>query len=817
MRPLELTLEGFKSYREPETFDFDGRSLFGIVGPTGAGKSSILDAIVFALYGKTPRVQRDTKKLIGAGSADARVQLVFEADGRAWEVTRVLRRKGAAQVVLRSVGGGAEAHGEREANRRVEELLGLDFDAFRSSVVLAQGEFDRFLGATGGDRSKILKGIFRLERVDAVRESAKSRSAEIAGKLSQLNAELESLPADPEALERLKVEAEAASARVGEVREAMAEAVKAEAERVRAEESIAEIDRRMREAAATAAKIPEAAVLEELASAEDEARGRVEEALKKSDTATKHLAECQTQAAAAEKEAGGEELMKKARDLLRDHHRLAGEVASLTGQEPGLAEAEKVAESDVAQKTKTFDSAQTAFAGLQSELISLNQRHAAHLLRKDLVAGEPCPVCEQKVNSPPAAGQAPALKRVEDALAKESAKLESARSALEKSRTALALTGAQLKSLAEGIADKKADLEAASKDLTALLGKTTDPAAELQRRASKVRNSADALEKARAGLAACESEVKSARKRFDDLAQARRKYSAALIGVCAGLGIDPPDVDGGAFELLEASKRAADASSALRKTAAAEKAVLTQSAESAGKSLAAFRARFDLPAQAPIAQALEESAARAAAVQNQIANVEKALVRAAEIREETEKLRARRDLFARLAADLTDNKFIEYLLEGERRLLSQLGSESLYELTGSYRFRGRGPADDGGEFNIVDEQGEIRTPDTLSGGETFLASLALALALAEAVSRQGGRLECFFLDEGFGYLDRESRERALEGIAKLAVPGRAIGLISHVVEIHAWLDDLIVLDKAPDGATVVIQTEGPIGYAASAI
>jgi exonuclease SbcC len=106
-----------------------------------------------------------------------------------------------------------------------------------------------------------------------------------------------------------------------------------------------------------------------------------------------------------------------------------------------------------------------------------------------------------------------------------------------------------------------------------------------------------------------------------------------------------------------------------------------------------------------------------------------------------------------------------------------------------------------------------RTPDTLSGGETFLASLSLALALSEAVALEGGRLGCFFLDEGFGSLDQESLDLALEGIEKLADPGRLIGLISHIPGVQARLDDLIVLERMADGSTEVAQHEGPIGYA----
>jgi exonuclease SbcC len=111
---------------------------------------------------------------------------------------------------------------------------------------------------------------------------------------------------------------------------------------------------------------------------------------------------------------------------------------------------------------------------------------------------------------------------------------------------------------------------------------------------------------------------------------------------------------------------------------------------------------------------------------------------------------------------------------------------------------------------VIDElDAEVqRDVETLSGGELFLASLALALGLAEAVARHGGRLDCFFLDEGFGSLDPESLDLALSGIERIAAPGRLIGLVSHVPEMAARIEDLIVLDKDPDGMTVVVAGSG---------
>jgi exonuclease SbcC len=139
------------------------------------------------------------------------------------------------------------------------------------------------------------------------------------------------------------------------------------------------------------------------------------------------------------------------------------------------------------------------------------------------------------------------------------------------------------------------------------------------------------------------------------------------------------------------------------------------------------------------------------------------------------------------------------LLEDRRRLLAELGSERLREMSRRYRF------DTMGEFNVVDELDgdKLRETETLSGGETFLASLALALALAEAVARSGGRLQCFFLDEGFGSLDAESLDLALDGIERIVSPGRLIGLVSHVAALAQRVDDRIELGKDADGMTVV--------------
>ena len=174
MRPRELTIRGFRSYRDEATFDLRDRHLVGIVGPIGAGKSTILDAIAFALFGKTPRVQRDTRSLINQLADAAHVQLVFEVDGQPWRVTRVLKRKGQGQVQLVRLEADDPdaAHEEvvlqeRPVRDRIEQLLGMDFDTFGRSVLLAQNRFAEFLLAADTPRNAVLKGVFGYERFDA--------------------------------------------------------------------------------------------------------------------------------------------------------------------------------------------------------------------------------------------------------------------------------------------------------------------------------------------------------------------------------------------------------------------------------------------------------------------------------------------------------------------------------------------------------------------------------------------------------------------------------------------------------------------------
>ncbi len=233
MRPLTLTMTAFGPFPDAETIRFlelGENPLFLINGPTGSGKTTILDAICFALYGKTTGDEREGTQMrcdLAAADTLTEVGLEFEFSGRRFRIRRVpeqqrpkSRGEGTttqapeAQFVELLKGGGERlivSSKVSEATREIEELTGLSVDQFRQVMVLPQGKFRQLLMADSGEREKIFSQLFQTRIYKRLEESLKARSAEIRRERDELKnirkgilegAELESV----EELERELVE-----------------------------------------------------------------------------------------------------------------------------------------------------------------------------------------------------------------------------------------------------------------------------------------------------------------------------------------------------------------------------------------------------------------------------------------------------------------------------------------------------------------------------------------------------------------------------------------------------------------------------------
>lgn len=232
MRPVHLSLAGLQSYREKQEVDFAKLSdagVFGIFGPTGSGKSSILDAMTLALYGKVERAPGGTQGIINQMETSCSVTFTFELSNAArtdrYRVERTYKRAGDASVTqsitrlvqVEAAGPVVLADKAKEVDARIQQILGLSMQDFTRAVVLPQGKFAEFLSLKGVERRHMLERLFHLEQYgDALgaRVGAGVREADMAVK----QAEAEQLGLGNASEEALKeaalnlAQAEAASA-----------------------------------------------------------------------------------------------------------------------------------------------------------------------------------------------------------------------------------------------------------------------------------------------------------------------------------------------------------------------------------------------------------------------------------------------------------------------------------------------------------------------------------------------------------------------------------------------------------------------------
>ncbi len=226
MRPLRITIEGLRSFRAEVGIDFGDRTQIAVIGDTGAGKSSILEAMTYALYGQTSLGGRSKQELMNDTSDVMRVVLRFRVAGGEWEVTRVDRRTGAgglgpprAQLVRYGPDGETLEKVEKvkPVNNRVQALIGLDSDAFLRTVILPQGRFARLLVEDAPSaRTEILRQVWRTQDLEAAGEVAGRRLGEVGMLGLRLQDEVQRHPDDPEEhLADLTSKAEAASLKAG--------------------------------------------------------------------------------------------------------------------------------------------------------------------------------------------------------------------------------------------------------------------------------------------------------------------------------------------------------------------------------------------------------------------------------------------------------------------------------------------------------------------------------------------------------------------------------------------------------------------------
>lgn len=224
MRPLRLRMKGFAAFRDDTEVDFSDVELAALVGPTGSGKSTVIDGITFALFGAVARYDdnRAVAPVINQLSTEARAELEFEVDGERYTAVRVVRRTDAGATTKEArLERGVEILAGRtsEMGEAMEKALGLDFDRFTKTVVLPQGRFARFLHDQPKDRQEVLRQLLGLNLYTRMGAEARKRAATCRDQREVLEPRLQESAPSEEEVARLAAVVESARQAQAELKE----------------------------------------------------------------------------------------------------------------------------------------------------------------------------------------------------------------------------------------------------------------------------------------------------------------------------------------------------------------------------------------------------------------------------------------------------------------------------------------------------------------------------------------------------------------------------------------------------------------------
>lgn len=909
MRPLRLELVGFKSYDRADV-DWSAFDLVVIAGDTGAGKTSLLDAICFALYGKTPETTR-TKDLLTVGRRHGEVRLTFRLHRDVWRITRRFGpdAPAPAQVLERSTGEDAWEIVGDDVDARVRALVGLSFDAFTSAVLLAQGRFAQFLAAQPRQRDAILRELFAIVPLDGVRQAAAAFEVQFTGEATGLDSAAASLgrhdPATWNAACRAVRDATVAARRLAHLERRAADV----AERTQAADAARQRVQQVRDAAAQVPDPAQVAALaarveaaEEAVAQRREAHGRARADHDAAQAARQMLAlrhdgDAATLAvlhAQAERVAtltaelpGRESAVKDGRTQLDarqkqlDADREAGialaarhqalvaragvvdSAAAAAETQARAAQAVQDATAELDRAVAAHDAAVAARTDAQHTVDEGIRLRAAAAVRAGLDAGDACPVCggtvgdhaphpddddearaTQALHAAQGAERRAATARAQAAAAHEHAHTQltaaehtyreaaaaveaepDAETDREALQAAVAAATDELEALSQRFQKNQAEHERAEgvwqserrrldDDARALAGERAtlgawarreDPVADLDQALQEARAADAATHEAAARLTACADDLRAAEQAVSalvthEVGELRRtaQRAADAVGAPSPDHASPQAFFAALDDLRAAIETArADAEKAAQHAAAA--------ADEAHTRFADVAAPLGVTSPEAVAAAVRRGREAVPQARVALAAVVQAAHDARTLGRRADDARRRAGLHHQVAEDLKANKFPRHLLGRFRERLATGASARLQELShGAYRFTGKEPD----PLNVVDlRRGEhIRSAATLSGGERFLASLALALGLADIAAESGGRLDCLFLDEGFSTLDADSLEQALGGVERLSGDGRLIAVITHLPGVADRLGARLQVAKDAAGVSRVVDT-----------
>lgn len=927
MKPLKLTMSAFGSYAGKNVIDFTGQQqgIFLITGDTGAGKTTIFDAITYALYNQTSGGERNGNMMrsqYARPETETYVELEFLYRGQTYRVRRnpdykitktlkngkIREQKVPHSVELTLPDGTVFPEKKNATDAKIIEILGLTADQFSQIVMIAQGDFLKLLYTKSDERKMIFSKLFRTDIYWKIQENLRRKSMEMDERIQEndrafeqeksriiLLPESEELPLDElvERLrERLKDALKEQNLRRANVEELNKKITKYEEinklfvslEKIR--QNGKELEARQVESKERRQQIENALKADKVLVAEQQnlrqqqtveqsvqAIAKMEETLTNNQEMFETL-KTQLQEVEAEQKREAADIQKKMLALeqsfpsyealqnARSEEQQAKKVwedlgktseESFHKKEAGIAalkEQQKRQEQVVEQMKKNWE--QTSLSASESakhyeHMYEAFLKEQAGILAENLSAGCPCPVCGSTVHPDPAKLSDHAVTELEVEQAKKT------RDAAEEKRdlayAAFEAEKTEKQKLAQAVEKEEADFVLAQTIAKQQRKEAEQNYVSLQKIAEQIREKlvypslAEAKKQYAAmqkALEAAEQEIERKRQKVSELAEAMntlkgqklaeeenqktaKKLAAKTEKEYAKLLEKSGFVSEETYHLAILPERSR--SKLEREEKEYESQCLRQQSEQkllekqvSGKT---YTDTTELNEQLKAEkQALKEAEKTYMELHTAYENDRSVLQNCAVYLEKGKKLESEDQVIKSLSKTangrlsgsakidfetyIQRQYFKQIIHEANKRLLTMSNHQFILKLkeeanTGRKTNEGL----DLSVYSLVtDSERDVKT---LSGGESFLAALAMALGLSDIVERSAGAIhpDMMFIDEGFGSLDAQSRQQAIEVLAELAGDSRMVGIISHVTELKEQIDRKLVVSRTDKGSRAV--------------
>lgn len=873
MTPIRLIMSAFGPYcglTEIDFSKFGNSGIFLVTGDTGAGKTTIFDAISFALYGEASGgTEKRTGKSFRSDYASKKdktfVTYEFMHKGSRYRVTRNPEYE---RAKLRDIGSGSftkEPYSAElteldtgkiytridDVNNKISEIIGLTRKQFAQTVMIAQGDFFRILNLKSDERKKLFQKIFGTSLYGAIQDELKIINRECSDKAENIrreinrvygrivcepDGELSRLISDtenvPKAVALLSKQTEADRERYSEltdIQKKLKESVLNLTERITAGKNVNRIIssletasadlRQMREREEEYDRIGKIAERAEASAAVRLVAQPLE--LKRRDIAS---AEAQLKRAAE----ASRELTEKLHDVRRkyaDAHDCIPEAEKLRQETLNLKRALEL----VGEYKKTalrFENERRKLAALsdkaaeqRSIALSLRSRFylgQAGIMASELADGKRCPVCGSETHPYPA--ELPENCPTEAQVNEAEKSAEQARSAESAQNMKLTGLNTELAALAGQIAECGAAPDSDPTELERKIGKNSVRTEEIQRLNDRL---FDEMGRTESAKSAADKSFSDTSERLEELKKEEQTLSVRFSSALNENGFETEEeylravIDDKALKAMQSqlSDYREKMTSALAAVKTLEKQLGGKTYTDVDRLSAEYNEKSELLEET---NRQERSLSRRIEENSRTLELLKKLCDQKKNAEQEWAVAA--DVYNAVSGQLSSKvkiSFETYIQQYYFKRVIAAANKRLTSLTqGMFTLRcrreGSGYRSQSGlDLEVLDQcTGQWRDVSTLSGGESFMASLALALGLSDTVQAGSGgvRLDSMFIDEGFGTLDENTLRLTVDMLTKLADGKRLVGIISHVGELKNRIDNKIVITKTPSGSDALVET-----------